>query len=103
MAKRADGNSMSTHIYPQFFKGMWGEAGVKAAFVSEAAPLQPSGCANCGGSGRMITFIAKAGPFKTPSITGINKYHNGAWWQGENFSALCPVCQDEGKITEIKE
>lgn len=28
---------------------------------------------------------------------GINHYASGKWWVGENFVALCPVCQGSGK------
>lgn len=85
------------YTYPTLFKQMWGEKDVKAAFVSENAQLQPSDCPNCGGSGRMTTFIAKEGPFNTPGGIGISKYANGKWWVGQHFTALCPICQGDGK------
>lgn len=88
---------MTAPVYPQYFKQLWNDNGIKAAFVSEVKPLQPSDCGNCGGSGKMITFVARGGPFNTPGGKGISHFANGKWWQGENFTALCPVCQGEGK------
>jgi hypothetical protein len=78
--------------FPAEFQSIWQQPGIKAAFVSENAPLLPSDCENCGGLGFLSTFVASDGPFKSPSATGANHYDDGKWWKGSTYTAVCPVC-----------
>lgn len=85
-----------TKRFPPEFLEAWRSGQAKAAFVSDEPPIRPGrDCDNCGGRGFMSTFLAKNGPYNSPSNgkDDVNHYHDGKWWVGKTITATCPVCK----------
>ena len=101
--------------YPKDFK-LWATGlDVKAAWATQQDVLNEAiDCPNCGGLGTMSIFIAKRGPFKDPTVPGIeddghyvngqkkisfhltNHFAEGMWWAGQVKTSVCPVCEGSG-------
>ncbi len=87
-------------IFPFEMKLLWREPGVKRAWISDyQGGPDLTGCSNCNGSGIFATFIAKAGPFQSPSsrFDDVSHWYNDAWWVGKTYVYPCPVCHGAPK------
>lgn len=90
---------------PQMFQNMCNRGYVKAAFISDIQATNPYDCINCGGVGKLYLFVAAEGPYQSPSgnLGKISKWFDSAWWIGENYVDICPVCKGSGKTPEYKD
>lgn len=75
----------------------------KISFLSDVQPISPNDCKNCGGMGYFFLFLATDGPFQSPSVHKVNKWHNEAWYVGETQSYKCPDCGGRGKVKPAPE
>lgn len=86
---------------PKEFTFYFKDPTTRAAFVSENRAITPVDCENCGGAGEMYIFVATAGPLREPPGSGkIAHYHNGKWYLGQTYAAICPACEGLGKKKE---
>ena len=92
-----------SRVYPPEFKQRCKDPSLKGAFVSIIEPVSKKDCANCGGIGTMVIFLATEGPFdfvpsgkgiiaKSVNISGVDK-----WFGGKHVEDMCPVCKGTGR------
>ena len=88
--------------FPASFQSIWNNKSIVGAWVgvSENKYKLKGTCDNCDGAGFIYTFVAYSGPFRDrpPETHEVLHYINNAWWIGESYTDICPVCK--GMIKE---
>lgn len=91
-------------IFPEDLKIAARQPFVKKAFISDIPRLLAGGCANCGGLGAFVLFLATDGPFEYPfpKKDKTSHWHDGKWWLGKSYEFACPVCRGLGYVEDGK-
>lgn len=78
--------------------------GAKELFISDFQKHLPTDCANCGGVGYFVLFVATDGPFQAPSSPrrdgNVSHWYNG-WYVGRNQCFSCPDCKGLGYVKPV--